>query len=234
MCPETEPITTVFNADTSGIIAGTNVAKSALKSYGAEVDAVSGHQYTLTKNSYNLAAAFFAINSAAIISKRLLKEFGVENDVVNRSLDMMTVGLNAVIAALAIVRAAHIIAGFAAHSHALAAFAAAVGEVSAASLMTGTLLAVAAVASAFAILYAFKAPKAQFGGIVKPRPGGTQVTVGEAGEPEAIIPLRRSREFGFGGTGGDINITMYVQGDSDEISRNLGRRLQQLRGAGAF
>lgn len=234
MCPETEPVTTVFDADTSGLVAGATQAKSALRSYGSEVDATATHQYTLTRNSYNLAAAFIAVNSAALISKRLLKEFGVENDAVTRGLDMMTMGLNAVIAALAIVRAAHIIAGFAAHSHALAAFAAAVGKVSVASLMVGTAVAAGIVAATFAILYAIKAPKAQYGGIVKARPGGTQVTVGEAGEPEAIIPLHRARQYGFGGMGGDINITMYVQGNSDEISRNLGRRLSQLRGAGAF
>jgi hypothetical protein len=47
-------------------------------------------------------------------------------------------------------------------------------------------------------------PKLAKGGIVMPSPGGTNVTVGEGGRPEAIIPLG-SRS----GLGSTVNI--YVQ-----------------------
>jgi len=49
-----------------------------------------------------------------------------------------------------------------------------------------------------------KLPKLAKGGIVMPSPGGTNVTVGEGGRPEAIIPLGRNN--GFGNT-----INVYVQ-----------------------
>lgn len=50
-----------------------------------------------------------------------------------------------------------------------------------------------------------KLPKLAKGGIVMPSPGGTNVTVGEAGSAEAIIPLNRMN--GFGNT-----INIYVEG----------------------
>ena len=47
----------------------------------------------------------------------------------------------------------------------------------------------AAAAVAFIVNAAMKKPKMANGGIVMPTPGGTDVTVGEAGSHEAIIPL---------------------------------------------
>ena len=49
-------------------------------------------------------------------------------------------------------------------------------------------------------------PKLASGGIVMPRPGGVPVTVAEAGQAEAIIPLSK-----LGGMGGGTNIT--IQGN---------------------
>jgi dGTP triphosphohydrolase len=46
------------------------------------------------------------------------------------------------------------------------------------------------------------------GGIVMPRPGGTSAIIGEAGQPEAVIPLDRASEFGLGG-GGGVSIVVY-------------------------
>ena len=40
------------------------------------------------------------------------------------------------------------------------------------------------------------------GGIVKPTPGGTLATIGEAGEAEAVIPLSKMGEMGFQQGGG--------------------------------
>ena len=70
----------------------------------------------------------------------------------------------------------------------------------------GIPLAVGAVGSLVALMS--KKPKLAAGGIIKPTVGGTDVTIGEAGQPEAVIPLNRAGEFGLGGGGngsGDIN-----------------------------
>ena len=47
----------------------------------------------------------------------------------------------------------------------------------------------AAAAVAFIVNAAMKKPKLKDGAIVMPTPGGTDVTIGEAGSPEAVIPL---------------------------------------------
>lgn len=68
------------------------------------------------------------------------------------------------------------------------------------------------------------------GGVVT-RP--TVGLIGEAGEPEAVIPLSRAKEFGFGG-GREINITVNISGPTifDDITygqfvRQLSRDLQK-------
>ena len=43
-----------------------------------------------------------------------------------------------------------------------------------------------------------KSQKMAEGGIVEPTPGGTLTTIGEAGETEAVIPLSKANEMGFG------------------------------------
>ena len=49
-----------------------------------------------------------------------------------------------------------------------------------------------------------KLPKLAKGGIVMPSPGGTNVTVGEGGSPEAIIPLNKAHGLG-------MTVNVYVQ-----------------------
>ena len=62
-----------------------------------------------------------------------------------------------------------------------------------------------------------KLPKLAKGGIVMPSPGGTNVTVGEGGRPEAIIPL--GGNTGFGNT-----INIYVQSaDPQSVINAIGR-----------
>ena len=62
-----------------------------------------------------------------------------------------------------------------------------------------------------------KLPKLAKGGIVMPSPGGTNVTVGEGGRPEAIIPLGGNN--GFGNT-----INIYVQSaDPQSVINAIGR-----------
>jgi hypothetical protein len=72
------------------------------------------------------------------------------------------------------------------------------------------------------------------GGIVMPRPGGTQATIGEAGQAEAVIPLDRAGEFGLGG--GGTNITLIVNGgmlgsdtEAREFAMAIDKELLKLR-----
>jgi len=62
-------------------------------------------------------------------------------------------------------------------------------------------------------------PQMASGGVVKARPGGTLVNVGEAGRDEAIVPL------GAGG-GGAVNITINAGLGVDGIQ--LGRQIDQV------
>lgn len=73
------------------------------------------------------------------------------------------------------------------------------------------------------------------GGIVMPRPGGTQATIGEAGQAEAVIPLDRAGEFGLGGGGGN-NITIVVNGgmlgnesEAQQFAIEIDKQLLKLR-----
>jgi tape measure domain-containing protein len=62
-------------------------------------------------------------------------------------------------------------------------------------------------------------PQAARGGIVMPKPGGTQLIAGEAGQPEAIIPLNRLNDYigdtSISGTSGratgGINLQLVIQ-----------------------
>jgi len=70
------------------------------------------------------------------------------------------------------------------------------------------------------------------GGIVMPTPGGTQATIGEGGQPEAVIPLDRAGEFGMGGGGVTINFNGPIMGDqsqAEQFARVLDRELLKLR-----
>lgn len=71
------------------------------------------------------------------------------------------------------------------------------------------------------------------GGIVRARPGGIQATIGEGGQDEAVIPLDRAGEFGFGGGG---NVTVIFQGpvmgdesQAREFALAVDRELLKLR-----
>ena len=72
------------------------------------------------------------------------------------------------------------------------------------------------------------------GGVVMPRPGGIQATIGEGGQAEAVIPLDRFSEFGLGG--GGTNITLVVNGgmmgsetEAREFALALDKELLKLR-----
>jgi hypothetical protein len=69
----------------------------------------------------------------------------------------------------------------------------------------------------------FNRPKLAEGGIVMPRPGGVPVTVAEAGQAEAIIPLDK-----LGSLGGGVNVTVNGNvGWSPEDMANIVLRKQR-------
>lgn len=72
------------------------------------------------------------------------------------------------------------------------------------------------------------------GGIVMPRPGGTQATIGEAGSAEAVIPLDKFPNLLGGGGGGGITLNVYggLLGDQSsayEFAKAIDRELLKLR-----
>jgi len=94
--------------------------------------------------------------------------------------------------------------------------------------------AAAAVGAAMAVQAAKVAgiPLAE-GGIVMPRPGGTQATIGEAGSAEAVIPLDKYPNLLNGG-GTNIQLTVYggILGDQSsayEFAKAIDRELLKLR-----
>ena len=72
------------------------------------------------------------------------------------------------------------------------------------------------------------------GGVVMPRPGGTQATIGEAGSAEAVIPLDKFPGLLGGGGGGGITLNVYggLLGDQSsayEFAKAVDRELLKLR-----
>lgn len=73
------------------------------------------------------------------------------------------------------------------------------------------------------------------GGIVRATPGGVPAIIGEGGQDEAVIPLDRAGEFGFGGGGQTvININSYggmlgTPSEAREFAIAVDRQLLELR-----
>ena len=80
-------------------------------------------------------------------------------------------------------------------------------------------------------------PGFQHGGIVRARPGGRIVRVGEGGQDEAIVPLGRGSGGGGSGAGGTTVINLYIDatgGDPNRIADVLFPALQRLDARGSF
>jgi len=67
-------------------------------------------------------------------------------------------------------------------------------------------------------------PKLAQGGIVMPRPGGVPVTVAEAGQPEAVIPLNKLGSLGGGVT---VNIQGNVGWSPEDLANIVSRKQRQ-------
>jgi len=66
-------------------------------------------------------------------------------------------------------------------------------------------------------------PQLAEGGVIQPRPGGTLVNVGEAGQAEAVIPLSK-----MGSMGTTVVINGNVGYDAVELAREIARRQAQV------
>lgn len=97
----------------------------------------------------------------------------------------------------------------------------------------GNMIAAGLVAAAMAVQAArIAGVQLAEGGIVMPTPGGTQATIGEGGQAEAVIPLDRAGEFGLGGGGTTINFMGPIMGNESqarELAIAIDRELLRLR-----
>jgi hypothetical protein len=73
------------------------------------------------------------------------------------------------------------------------------------------------------------------GGIVRPTPGGTQATIGEGGQAEAVIPLtaRNLSLMGGGGTTVVVNAPNFV-GSKNDLARVVTRAVEDARRSGSI
>ena len=74
------------------------------------------------------------------------------------------------------------------------------------------------------------AKKMYQGGIVKPRAGGTPAIIGEAGQPEAVIPLNKAKQMGFGGGGGGSAQPIIIKNTFDAFAASNGNGRKGLGG----
>lgn len=222
---DAEPITVTFQADTSDLVAGTKEASDALDGFNdsAKSAQFSIHQAAGESRSFFMAAVQMRIALTSVES--VLKATGMSAKQVNAIFGDLNLVMDVAISLMAIYRAAKIAVGLAHWVAAKAALADAAAEAGAASLGVLIPVVLGVGLAAFAAIAAAQMTGLAQGGIVT-RP--TRALIGESG-PEAIIPLNRAGGFGLGG------ITMNVySNDPDMISRELGRRIQQLQNSGAF
>ena len=234
--PETEPVEVAITANAEPMRAGMEQAKASLRSFGDEADNTSRKTFKLARESTSLLASVLAIRGAFSITGRILEDFGVKNEYVERTLKGLEVALNVGVAALSVYRVASSATAAIEFLRAKAHFLAAIAQVSAGTLFLGTAFAVAVALAAWTSMANAATPHAQFGGIIPARQGGTAVIAGEAGQPEAILPLSRARDFGFGSGGITVNgplIGSITTDDPDYVMRTLGRRIDQLKASGA-
>ena len=227
---DTEPVTVEFQAETKDLETGTEAARQAIRGVGDEAD-VSTRKFKLfSDRGLNLLATFLALRGAIAITTDIMKELGINTEQADRIQKSFTLALNIGVAALGIYKSAVLIKAAVDFFAAKAAFLHGIANVSATTLFVGTAAAVGASLVAWAIIEGLKAPRAQFGGVVPARPGGTLVRVGEAGRSEAIIPL------GGGTRGGGVSIdtiNLNVTTDNpDRVMEVLARRIQRLKAAG--
>jgi len=226
-------VTVRIEADESDLVTGLDEGKRALGEFGNEVERTAGRTINLTSKGRDLVFAMLAVRGAFSLSRQIMKEFGIESEAAGRALHFVELATYAAIVASKLYRVAKGLEALASRSAAVAHFFEATGKVASSTLFIGLAAAVAASIAAIGIFEALT-PRAQFGGVFQPRPGGTMVRVAEAGVPEAVIPLDR-RFPDTARSGRPISVTFNVQtNDPDALARTLGRKIQEMESAGAL
>ena len=229
--PETEPITVLIRADATEMRTGFDQARGAMKAFGDE----SAHTSLKIRDTADSSRALFTglvnMRVASMATQRVMKELGINNEFVTRSFDAMNLVMDVAIALSAIYRAAKVAEKIASWLAAKAKFAEMAANMGMWTFGAGALVAAGIAAAVIASISAI--PHGQFGGIIPPRIGGTPVLAGEAGRPEALIPLDRMGDFGGMGGGIQINIERIETNDARELVRTLGREIELAKLAGA-
>ena len=226
--PETDPVTVRIEADTTNLTSGLEEGKMALRGFGDEAEKTGRQTFTLVGHSTNLLRTMLYLRAATAGTEHLMKKLGVSTEGSARAMDMLNTIMEVGIVILAAYRAALALKALAHWIAAKAAAAEAIAESGILIPILGFAIAAGAFVAAIGAIEALSAPKAQFGGFVPARPGGTIIRVGEAGRGEWITPEGRSRG------GGDVNIHIekMVTNDPEEFVRILGRKVQVLKAAG--
>src|SRR5437773_7175189 len=222
---ETDPINVAITADASDVVAGLNEGSRAMQQFGESSEQMSVHVGRASLASRTLFRGMIELRFATMATEHVLKAFGIQNETLTGLMNNLNLVMDVGITVLAIYRAASFLAANAHLAHAAAAFLAGIAEVSAATLFVGTAAAIGATLLAYEAYRVFSSGGTHLaqGGVVMPRSGVRSVTLAEAGEPDALVPLSKAREAGFGnGSASSITMNIYSN-EPDYISRQLGR-----------
>ena len=228
---ETDPIIVGFGADTTDLETGTASARHAIRGVGDEAETSNRKFKLFSDRGLNLLSTMLALRGAIAITTDVLKSFGLQSAEAEKFTNALSLAMNVGIAVLAVYKAATLAKAAVDFFAAKGAFLLAIANVSAATFFTGTAFAIGLALATWIAISTLNVPRAQFGGIVSPHPGGTLVRVGEAGSPEAIVPLN-DRNRGLSGIRIDtINLNVSTN-NPDEVMEVLARRIQRLKAAG--
>src|SRR3990167_6030093 len=196
--PETEPIIVKISADTSDLKTGLTEGKKAVKEFGDETDNAEKKTLKLRGTSSSLSGEMLKLRGIVGIASDVIGAFGASNEGVAKAMKGLQLGISAATVALYAIDIAHKISASSSWLAAKAGFAAMAAKMGLTTFGAGALVAAGIAAAVIASIVAIGTPKAQYGGIIPPRVGGTTIIAGEAGQAEAILPLDRLREFGVG------------------------------------
>ena len=228
-----QEIVVKLRADIEKYVAGIEEAKNVTKDFDDEVKTVSDKSLPrMSRSARDVVFTMFAIRGAFSLARQILKEFGIENENLAKAMHYVELAAYAGAIASKIYSAAKMWESKVTKDNAIAHMFEGAGKLMAKTLLFATPIALAIVAGAIAAMY-LASPRAEFGGVVPARAGGTNVLIGEAGRAEAILPLDAGMR-GLGIGHGDISITIQrvETNDPERFVDMLGRKIQQLKTAG--
>jgi hypothetical protein len=228
-----EELKTKFTADDRELQAAFDRTAQGASRAKREIDKVSGSLEKMELKEIKVLTATVALQMGLRGVSRQLEQAGILSGGFGVALAGVLNTLQLITAALQIYKGVQALANVQTWIAVKAKFAEMAANMGTTTFGVGALVAIGiATAAVVGIAAAVNAQKAQFGAVVMPRPGGTLMQVGEAGEPEAVLPLSRIRDFGMEG-GGGVNIqTVNITGVQNrrEFMRELGREIELQKG----